>query len=145
LNQKFVDSAPSMPTGQAAQLEEAGPMKSVPTERTVNNKTEFFRSYTGTAKGNRYYFENRFCYGRAELTKIVKWKGPAAFGDYQIAWVYCTARIINVAEWVTTPAILAAFSTAKSTPQDDPDKVRQALIGLSSEGREVNEWSKVLQ
>jgi len=148
LNQKFVDSAQSMPTGQAAQLEaleEAGLMKSIPTERTVNNKTEFFRSYTRTAKGNQYYSENRFCYGRAELNKIVKWKGPAAFGDYKIAWVYYTAKITNVADWVTTPAILAAFPTAKSTLQDDPDKVRQALIDLSSEGWEVNEWSKVLQ
>lgn len=148
VNQRILDAAPSAPTGQAAQLnalEEAGLVAGTPMERTINNKIEYFKSYRKTDKGSQFYVENRFCYGRAELDKIVKWKGPAAFGEYKIAWVYYTAKATNVAEWVRLPAMLAAFPSAKSTLQDDPGKVRQALIDLSSEGWEVNEWSKVLQ
>jgi hypothetical protein len=148
LNQRIMDASPSAPTGQASQLnalEEAGLVTSVPSERTINNKIESFRGYKRTEKGNRYYSEGRFCYGRAELNRIVKWKGPAIFGEYKIAWVYYTAKTTNIAEWATSPAILAAFPSAKSTLQDDPDKIRQVLIDLSSEGWEVNEWSKVLQ
>lgn len=148
LNQRLLDSSPSAPTGQASQLkalEEAGLVTSVPSERMINNKMESFRSYRRTEKGNQYYSERQFCYARAELNRIVKWKGPAIFGEYKIAWVYYTTKTTHVAEWVTTPSILAAFPSAKSTLQDDLDKVRQAFIDLSSEGWEVNEWSKVLQ
>jgi len=75
----------------------------------------------------------------------VKWRGPAVFGEYQIAWVYFTARTSKVADWASTPAFLAAFPTARAMLQSDPQKVRQALIDLTSEGWEVNEWSRVLQ
>jgi hypothetical protein len=44
-----------------------------------------------------------------------------------------------------TLGVLVTVPSAKSTLQDDPDKIRQVLIDLSSEGWEVNEWSKVLQ
>ena len=148
LNQRIIDLVPSSPVGQAAQLkalEEAGLVTSTASERMINNKPESFRTYKRTEKGNRYFSENRFCYGRAELNKVVKWKGPAVFGEYKIVWVYYTAKSTNIADWVRTPAVLAAFPTTKSTLQDNPDKIRQALIDLSSEGWEVNEWSKVLQ
>lgn len=148
LNQRFLDLSSSAPTGQASQfkaLEEAGLVTSVSSERMVKDKLESFRTYRRTEKGNRYFSESRLCYARAELNTIVKWKGPAAFGEYKIAWVYYTTKVINVAEWATMPEILATFPTVKSTLQDDPNKVRQALIDLTSEGWEVNEWSKVLQ
>jgi hypothetical protein len=148
LNQRQIDLSPSAPTGQASQLkalEDVGLVTSISSERMVNNKPESFRIYRRTEKGNRFFSEGRFCYGRAELNRIVKWKGPATFGEYKIVWVYYTAKNTDIAEWVTTPAILAAFPTAKSTLQDEPDKVRQVLIDLTSEGWEVNEWSRVLQ
>jgi hypothetical protein len=148
LNQRIIDALPNAPTGPAAQLkalEDVGLVTSTTMERTINNRTESFRSYRRTEKGDQYYSENRFCYAHAELNKITKWKGPAVFGDYKIAWVYYTIRVTNVADWVTTPAILAAFPAAKAAVQDEPDKVRQVLIDLSNEGWEVNEWSRVLQ
>jgi hypothetical protein len=148
VNQRAIDLLTTAPTGQASQLkalEETGLMTSVPSERMINNKMESFRTYARTEKGNQYYSGGRFCYGRAELNKIVKWKGPAIFGEYKIAWVYYTAKMTNTADWVTMPAILAAFPTAKSTLQDDPEKVRQVWIDLTSEGWEVNEWSRILQ
>lgn len=148
LNQRVLDAAASSPTGQAAQfkaLEEAGLLASTTVERTVNNKPETFRSYRRTDKGNEYFSEGRFCYARAELNTIVKWKGPAILGEYEIAWVYYTVKATRVADWAKTPAVQAAFPSAKSTLYDEPDKVRQVFIDLTSEGWEVNEFSKVLQ
>jgi hypothetical protein len=148
LSQRALELMPTAPAGQAAQLnalEEVGLLTSTPSQRTINNKMESFKTYRKTEKGQRYFSENRFCYGRAELNKIVKWKGPAVFGEYKIAWVYYTVKVSDVADWALAPSILAAFPAAKSTLQDEPDKVRQVFIDLSSEGWEVNEWSKVLQ
>lgn len=148
LNQRLLDLSSSAPTGQASQLkalEEAGLVTSIASERMVKDKPETFRTYRRTEKGNRYFSDRRLCYARAELNKIVKWKGPAVFGEYKIAWVYYTIKVTDVAEWATLPEVLAAFPTVKSTLHDDPNKVRQAFIDLTSEGWEVNEWSKVLQ
>lgn len=148
LNQRQMDMAASMPTGQAAQLkalEEAGLVASTVSERTVNNRQETVRSYRRTELGNRFHADGHFCYARAELNRIVKWKGPAVLGEYRIAWVYYTTKSTKVADWATLPAILAAFPAVKSNLLDEPDKVRQVLVDLSSEGWEVNEWSKVLQ
>lgn len=148
LNQRQLDLSSSAPTGQAAQLkalEEAGLVTSVASERMVKDKLESFRTYRRTDKGNRYFSDGRFCYARAELKNIVKWKGPAVFGEYKIAWVYYTTKVTDVAEWASMPEILTAFPTAKSALRDDPNKVRQVLVDLTSEGWEVNEWSKVLQ
>ena len=148
VNQRQVELSQSAPTGMAAQLkalEEVGLVTGSASERMVNNRMEAFRRYKRTDKGNSHFSEGRFCYARAELNRIIKWKGPATFDEYRIAWVYFTAKTSNIAEWVTTPAVLAAFPSAKSTLKDDPQKVRQVLIDLTSEGWEVNEWSKVLQ
>lgn len=148
LSQRLLDLSSSAPTGQAAQfkaLEEAGLVTSVSSERMVKDKPESFRTYQRSEKGNRYFSEGRLCYARADLNKIVKWKGPAVIGEYKVAWVYYTTKVINVAEWATTPEILAAFPAVKSNLQGDPNKLRQAFIDLTSEGWEVNEWSRVLQ
>lgn len=148
INQRVLDTSASTPAGQGAQvkaLEEAGLLTGTTLERQVNNKPETFRSYRRTDKGNEYFKDGRFCYARAELNTIVKWKGPAILGEYQIAWVYYTVKATHIADWATAPAVLAAFPTAKSTLQDEPDKLRQAFIDLTSEGWEVNEFSRVLQ
>ena len=148
VSQRVLDASAQSPTGQAAQmkaLEEAGLIAGAPTQRTVAGRTEAYVRYIRTDKGNAVFFENRFCYARAELDRIVKWRGPAVFGEYQIAWVYFTARTSKVADWAATASFQAAFPTARSTLHDEPQKVRQALIDLTSEGWEVNEWSRVLQ
>ncbi len=137
-----------MPTGQASQLkalEAAGLLVSSESERKVMEKMQKFRTYKRTEKGEHYYVEGKFCYAQAELDKILKWKGPITLDEYRAAWVYFTVKTTKVADWATIPEILAAFPTAKSTLQDTPPKVHQTVIDLSSEGWEVNEWSKLLQ
>jgi hypothetical protein len=139
---------PQFPSGPGAQLqalEEAGLVTGTSSQRTVNGKIESFRNYTKTEKGASYFSEGRFCYARAELDKIVKWKGPATFDEYRIALVYFTAKASNVADWATNPAVLAAFPSVKAALQDSPPKVRQVFVDLSSEGWEVNELSKFVQ
>lgn len=148
INQRVIDGSATAPTSLAAQykaLEDAGLVTSSTLERQVNNKPETFRVFRRTDKGNDYVKDGRFCYARAELSNVVKWKGPAIIGEYQITWVYYTVKATHVADWAKAPAVLAAFPTAKSTLQDDPDKVRQALIDLTSEGWEVNEFSRMIQ
>ena len=148
VNQRALDASAQAPTALAAQmkaLEQAGLVVGVATQRTVSGKPETFVRYIRTEKGNAAFFENRFCYASAELDKIVKWRGPAVIGEYQIAWVNFTVRTSKVADWAATPEFQAAFPTAKSTLHDEPQKVRQVLIDLTSEGWEVNEWSRVLQ
>ncbi len=141
-------AAGTPPAGLAAQLaalNEAGLVYRSTSERTVNNRTTTYVRYTRTAKGNQYFANGRFCYGHAQLRKILKWRGPAVLGEYAIAWVYYTAKAANVAEWAEDPGIQQAFPDVRSTLHAETDKVRQALIDLTSEGWEVNEWSRVLQ
>lgn len=147
INQNMLNTlqGPGSLAAQMKALEEAGLVTGTASERMVNGKTESVRIFTRTELGSRYYSEGHFCYGRAELDKIIKWKGPATFDEYRIAMVYFTIKAVNVADWAKLPAVLAAFPVAKASLQDNPPKVRTVFVDLSSEGWEVNEFSRYLQ
>ena len=167
VNETQMAQAANAPTGLASQLkalEEVGLVAGTTVDRTVvGNRVDIFSRFKRTDKGNSFFARTgagneflpngQFCYARAALEKIVKWRGPATFGEYSIAWVSYTTKLTEVADWVKTPAVLAAFPAARanliaanSAAIDDQDrKPRQVLIDLTSDGWEVNEWSKVLQ
>jgi hypothetical protein len=167
VNEAQMAQAAAFPTGLAAQmkaLEDAGLVAGTTVDRTVvGNKLDLIRRFKRTEMGNTYFsratgptevfINGQLCYARAELEKIVKWRGPATFGEYSVAWVYFTTRLADIADWVKTPAVLAAFPAARANliaanppSKDEPERrPRQAFIDLTSDGWEVNEWSRVLQ
>ncbi len=167
VNETQMAQAAAFPTGLAAQmkaLEAAGLVAGTTVDRTVVGKQlDLVRRFKRTEMGNTYFsratgptevfMNGQLCYARAELEKIVKWRGPATFGEYSIAWVSFATRLTDVADWVKTPAVLAAFPAARSNliaanppSKDEPERrPRQVFVDLTSEGWEVNEWSRVLQ
>jgi hypothetical protein len=148
LNQRQVETLSNLPTALPAQmkaLEEQGLVAGFSVERTVAGKPEIIRKYKRTEKGNRYYSERRLCYARARLDRIVKWRGPGVFGAYQFALVEYTVKTNDVAEWAMSPAVQTAFPAIKAAIGGDTPKIRQAIVDLTSEGWEVNEWSKALE
>jgi hypothetical protein len=143
-----IDNETRFPNQRLAQLkalESAGLLASTESERTVNNKTQKFATYKRTDKGTSYFSEGTFCYARAEFEHIVKWKGPVVLGEYRAALVYYTVKATHIAEWAANPAIAAAYPTTVPIVKNEPPKVRQVAIDLSSEGWDVAEYSKVLQ
>jgi hypothetical protein len=136
------------PLGRASQmkaLESVGLVVGVESERMLNNKPQKVVTYRRTDKGATYFSGGTFCYARAELDSIVKWKGPVVLGEYRVAWVYYTTRTTALADWAQTPAVLAAFPTVAAMVKGDAPKTRQIAIDLSSEGWDVAEYSKFLQ
>ena len=131
--------------GQFKALEAAGLVTGVDGERTVNGRTQKNVTFRRTAKGELDYANGTFCYARAELDTIVKWKGPVALGDYQAALVYYTTKTTALAEWARTPDVLAAFPTASAIVEEKTPKVRQVVIDLSSIGWDIAEYSKLIQ
>jgi len=135
------------PGGQVMQmkaLQEAGLVMSASGVRTVGNKTENILSFSLTDAGKSFFNKGFLCYAHADLNRLIKWKGPAVFGEYKVAWVYYSVKLRDVASWAKSPAIQEAFPTAKATISSDNEKVRSAIVDLSSEGWDVNEFSSAL-
>lgn len=142
------DIEPVGPVGRLAQLralEAAGLVSHADSPQTINGKAQHEVRYRRTEKGVAASAGPAFCYARAELDHVVKWKGPVVLGAYQAAWVYYTVKITHVDDWARAPAILAAFPTVGPILSSDPPKVRQAALDLSSEGWDIAEYSKLLQ
>jgi|GEM_PF-3398742 len=141
------------PVGRRAQLDALASVGLVTgTESTrpaVTNagKPQRIVSYQKTDLGRTFAAGNTFsfCYGRASLDRVVKWKGPAIIGEYQAAFVYYTVKTEVVAPWAKSPAVIAAFPTLAAIVHGDKPKERQVAIDLSSEGWDIAEYSKLLQ
>jgi hypothetical protein len=145
-----VDGEPGPGTGGSRQaqlkaLESVGLVTGVESVRKSNDKTQRIVTYRRTEQGVANSVGASFCYARAELDRVVKWKGPIVLGEYQAAFVYYTVKTTHVQEWARSPAILAAFPTAVPIVNGEPAKLRQVAIDLSSEGWDVAEYSKLLQ
>ena len=134
--------------GRAAQfkaLESVGLVAGVEGERTVNGKVQKYVTYRRTATGASSFSGVTFCYAKAVLDRVVKWKGPVALGDYQAAFVYYTVKTSGVADWARAPAVIAAFPAIAPIVNGEPAKERQIVLDLSSDGWDVAEYSKLLQ
>ena len=145
-----VDGEPAPGVGGSRQaqlkaLESVGLVTGVESVRKTNDKTQRIVTYRRTEQGIANSVGPSFCYARAELDRVVKWKGPIVLGEYQAAFGYYTVTTTPVQEWARSPAILAAFPTVAPIVSGQPAKVRQVAIDLSSDGWDVAEYSKLLQ
>lgn len=139
---------PLAPKGRIAQfkaLESAGLVTGVDGERVLNGRTQKYATYRRTVKGEAAYSNGTFCYARAELDTIVKWKGPIVLGEYQAAFVYFTTKTTAIADWARAPDVLAAFPNVAAIVSNETPKVRQVAIDLSSIGWDIAEYSKLMQ
>jgi hypothetical protein len=139
---------PALVPGRAAQfkaLESVGLVSGVEGERTVNGKVQKYVTYRRTATGASSFSGVTFCYAKATLDRVVKWKGPVALGDYKAAFVYYTVKTSGIADWARAPAVIAAFPAVASIVNGEPAKERQIVLDLSSDGWDVAEYSKLLQ
>jgi hypothetical protein len=138
-------SAATSRPAQFKALESAGLVSSTESTRTFNNKTQRVLIYRRTAKGLASSQGPSLCYARGELDQLVKWKGPAVLGEYQVAFVYYTIKVTHVEDWVKSAEIQAAFPATVPIVRSDAGKVRQTVIDLSSEGWDIAEWAKYMQ
>jgi hypothetical protein len=132
-------------SAQLRALEAAGLVSSTETTRTVGNRTQRVLTYRRTALGQADSQGGAICYARAELDRVVKWKGPAVLGEYQVAFVYYTVKTVRIEPWAKAADIQAAFPSTSPIVRGEPAKVRQTVIDLSSEGWDIAEWSKYMQ
>jgi len=51
----------------------------------------------------------RFCYGKAKLTKVLRWDQPVTMGGSTGTTVYYSYEITNPAKWASNKQLLAAY------------------------------------
>lgn len=76
------------------------------------------------------------CWGKKALDRIVKWKGPMKFGDYQEAGVIFTYKVNNVADWATKPGFQLAFPDVKRVLDGVGTKQEERGVKLTNQGWE---------
>ena len=130
---------------QLRALESVGLVTATESTRNANGKAQRILSFRRTAKGAAASQGPAICYARGELDRIVKWKGPVAFGEYQAAFVYYTVKTTHLEDWARNPDVQAAFPLMAPIVNGDDTKVRQVVVDLSSEGWDVAEYSKYVQ
>jgi hypothetical protein len=130
---------------QLRALESVGLVTETESTRTANGKTLRILSFRRTAKGEAVSQGPAVCYARGELDRIVKWKGPVAFGEYQAAFVYYTVKTTHIEDWARNADVQAAFPLMVPIVKGDDTKVRQVVVDLSSEGWDIAEYSKYVQ
>lgn len=77
------------------------------------------------------------CWGRKSVDRVVKWRGPIKFGEYQAADVEYTYKIVHLAPWAHRPDIQQAFNSVKETLDGAGIKTLSRDVHLTSEGWEV--------
>ena len=122
---------------QLTALVSVGLLDRTDSERSVGNRTTKFATFKRTPKGATFFSNGAFCYARAELDSVVKWKGPVVLGEYRAAWVYYTTRTVSVADWANAPTILSGIQRSapcsRARPQsfDRSRSTTQAKVGTS--------------
>jgi len=51
----------------------------------------------------------RFCYGKAKLTKVIKWDAPVTLGSATGTTIYYAYQIVDAPKWAENPQLKAAY------------------------------------
>lgn len=70
------------------------------------------------SKGDGSRFDQKFCYGTAEVTEVTQYTEPSSALGATMSEVSYDYRIKDPAEWASDPAVLDAFPVLKSTSGD---------------------------
>jgi len=100
------------------------------------------RRYTMTDAAKPYLRANakqqqRMCWGRKSLDKVVRWADPTKAGDHEESSVLYTYKLSNVANWARQPQIKTAFPVLGRTVDGEHTQQEKLYVELTPQGWEA--------
>ena len=100
------------------------------------------RRYTMTDAAKPYLRANakqqqRMCWGRKLLDKIVRWADPSKVDDHEESAVIYTYKLENVADWAKKPQVKAAFPVLGRTVDGEHTQKEKLYVKLTPQGWEA--------
>jgi hypothetical protein len=100
------------------------------------------RRYTMTDAAKPYLRANakqqqRMCWGRKSLDKVVRWADPSKVGDHEESAVIYTYRLSNVADWARKPQVKEAFPVLGRTVDGEHTQKEKLYVKLTPQGWEA--------
>jgi len=103
---------------------------------TYSDKAKPYVQQKKDRQGGTY---EALCWSKLGLDKIVKWEGPMALGDYKVAAVTYTYKLVDMAEWAKRPEVQAVVPNIKKNLEGAGSKEITTRVGLSSLGWEADD------
>ena len=100
------------------------------------------RRYTMTDAAKPYLHVNakqqqRVCWGRKSLDKVVRWADPSKVGDHEESAVLYTYKLSNVAGWARKPQVKEAFPVLGRTVDGEHTQQEKLYVKLTPQGWEA--------
>jgi hypothetical protein len=126
--------------GQMAALEAAGLAKGEDME-LPGTKLKV-RHYTMADTAKPYLHadakqQERICWGRKSLDKVIRWADPAKAGDHEESAVIYTYKLSNVASWARKPQVKEAFPILGRTLDGEHAQKEKLYLKLTQQGWEA--------
>jgi hypothetical protein len=126
--------------GQMAALEAAGLARGEDIE--VPDTKMKVRRYTMTDAAKPFLHtdakqQQRMCWGRKSLSKVLRWADPAKVGDHQESAVIYTYQLANVAAWAKKPEIKEAFPELGRNVDGERSQKEKLYVKLTPQGWEA--------
>jgi len=81
--------------------------------------------------------QQRICWGRKSLDKVVSWAGPAKAGGHEESSVTYTYQLSNVAAWANKPQVKEAFPSLGRTVDGERTRKDKMYVRLTPQGWEA--------
>lgn len=81
--------------------------------------------------------EQRLCWGRKSLDKVLRWADPAKVGDHEESAVIYTYKLSNVADWARKPQVKEAFPILGRTVDGEHKQKEKLYVKLTPQGWEA--------
>jgi hypothetical protein len=100
------------------------------------------RRYTMTDAAKPYLHvtakqQQRVCWGRKSLDKVVRWADPSKVGDHEESAVIYTYKLSNVAGWARKPQVKEAFPVLGRTVDGEHTQQEKLYVKLTPQGWEA--------
>jgi hypothetical protein len=81
--------------------------------------------------------QQRMCWGRKSLDKVVRWADPSKVGDHEESAVIYTYTLSNVADWAKKPQVKEAFPVLGRTIDGEHTQKEKLYVKLTPQGWEA--------
>ena len=81
--------------------------------------------------------QERLCWGRKLLDKVIRWADPSRVGDHEESAVIYTYKLANVVDWARKPQVKEAFPVLGRTVDGEHTQKEKLYVKLTPQGWEA--------
>jgi len=81
--------------------------------------------------------QERLCWGRKLLDKVIRWADPSKVGDHEESAVIYTYKLVNVVDWARKPQVKEAFPVLGRTVDGEHTQKEKLYVKLTPQGWEA--------